>query len=162
MKVQDEYKDFLVINTHKGLYRYNVLPQGIASSPAVFQEFVDQILRDIPNAGSFIDDCIATGNSDADHLKTLRKIVLKMRECNYKLSKEKCEFMKSSIEFLGHQISKQGIQTSPKKVADILWIPAPLDVHIHWQRTRVNKCSFDIPIPQIYNRYFNWLKKSCF
>ncbi len=129
MKVQDECKNFLVINTHKGLYRYNVLPQGIASSPAIFQEFMDQMLRDIPNAGSFIDDYIATGSSDADHLNTLRKIFLKMRDCNYKLSKEKCEFMKSSIEFLGHVISKKGIETSPKKVADIQSIPTPRDVH---------------------------------
>jgi len=44
LPVDEASKQFLVINTHRGLYRYNVLSQGIASSPAIFQEFMDKLL----------------------------------------------------------------------------------------------------------------------
>ena len=45
--LDDESKKFLVINTHKGLYRVNRLPYGVASAPAIFQQTMDQVLPKI-------------------------------------------------------------------------------------------------------------------
>ena len=36
MLVDENSKEFLTINTHKGLYRYNRLPYGVASAPGIF------------------------------------------------------------------------------------------------------------------------------
>jgi len=68
LPVDKASKQFLVINTHRGLYRYNVLPQDIASSPAIFQEFMDKLLQGIPGAASYINDGICTGPNDQEHL----------------------------------------------------------------------------------------------
>ena len=35
--LDDDSKQYVTINTHKGLYRYNRLPFGIASAPSIFQ-----------------------------------------------------------------------------------------------------------------------------
>ena len=40
----EESKKYLVINTHKGLDRFNRLPYGIVSAPAVFQQIIEQVL----------------------------------------------------------------------------------------------------------------------
>ena len=64
-------KECLVINTHKGLFRYNVLPQGISSSPAIFQSIMDQMLQGIPKTGAFIDDAIVRSRGELTHLSTL-------------------------------------------------------------------------------------------
>ena len=40
----EESKQFLVINTHKGLHHLNRLPYGVASAPAIFQKVKDQVL----------------------------------------------------------------------------------------------------------------------
>ncbi|CAF4341779.1 unnamed protein product, partial [Adineta steineri] len=42
--LDDESKELLVINTHKGLFRYNRLPFGVASAPSIFQKIMDQML----------------------------------------------------------------------------------------------------------------------
>ena len=37
IELDDEAKHLATINTSKGLYRYNRLPFGVASAPAIFQ-----------------------------------------------------------------------------------------------------------------------------
>jgi len=128
IEVEDSCKRFLVINTHRGLYRYNVLPQGIASSPAIFQQFMDQLYKGIPHAGSYIDDGICSGQTDDEHFRSLQTILQRMRECNYKLCRNKCEFLKPSITFLGHGISKEGIHTHSGIIRAIQVIKYPKNV----------------------------------
>ena len=41
VELDEESKELLVINTHKGLFRYNGLPFGVASAPAIFQKVMD-------------------------------------------------------------------------------------------------------------------------
>ncbi|CAC5386274.1 unnamed protein product [Mytilus coruscus] len=44
-----------------GLYRYTRLPFGAASSPAIFQEFMDKVLEGLDGVGCILDDLIITG-----------------------------------------------------------------------------------------------------
>ncbi|CAL8135317.1 unnamed protein product [Orchesella dallaii] len=128
IELDEASKKFMVINTHRGLYRYNVLPQGIASSPAIFQEMMDTMLRGIPNCGSFVDDGICSGKSNDLHIKNLKTILARMRDWNYKLSRDKCEFFKPSLKFLGQIVCSEGIRTDPCKVEAIMSMRAPKDV----------------------------------
>ena len=43
--LEEESKEYATINTHKGLYRYNRLPFGVASAPSIFQRTMEGILR---------------------------------------------------------------------------------------------------------------------
>ena len=49
MVLKEDSRKYVVINTHKGLYRYTRLLFGIASAPAVFQRTMDTILQGVPN-----------------------------------------------------------------------------------------------------------------
>ena len=44
--LEEESKQYVVINTHKGLYRYNHLPFRVHSAPAIFQRTIESILRE--------------------------------------------------------------------------------------------------------------------
>ena len=41
MEIDDVSKPLLVINNHKGLYRYNRLVLGIVSAPAIWQRAIE-------------------------------------------------------------------------------------------------------------------------
>ena len=64
-------KEYLTINTHKGLFRYNRLPFGISSAPMIFQRTIENILQGIPHMAVYLDDIILTGLTRAQHLETL-------------------------------------------------------------------------------------------
>ena len=44
-----------------GLYKYKRLPYGVASTLAVLQKFMENVLSGIPNVVSYLDDILITG-----------------------------------------------------------------------------------------------------
>ena len=64
MVLEEDLRKYVVINTHKGLYRYTRLPFGIASAPAVFQKTMGTILQGIPNVLCYLDDILITELSE--------------------------------------------------------------------------------------------------
>ena len=45
LQLADNSKEFVMINTSKGLFQYNRLPFGVASAPAVFQRCMENLLQ---------------------------------------------------------------------------------------------------------------------
>ena len=45
LNLEEESKKYVTFNMHKGLYRFNRLPFGVSSAPAVFQKTMDEILQ---------------------------------------------------------------------------------------------------------------------
>ena len=62
--LEDDSKKYLVINTHKGLFRYTRLPYGVSSAPGIFQCLMENVLRDLPNVIVYLDDILVTGAND--------------------------------------------------------------------------------------------------
>ncbi|KFD46168.1 hypothetical protein M513_12942, partial [Trichuris suis] len=49
LELDEESKKILVINTHKGLFRYNRLPFGVSAAPSIFQRTMDRMLEGLPH-----------------------------------------------------------------------------------------------------------------
>ena len=80
MELDPESQKFLVVNTHRGLYKYKRLPFGIALAPAVFQRAMDQILQGMEHVTCYIDDVLITGVSEEEHLQNLTEVLRRLRE----------------------------------------------------------------------------------
>lgn len=128
LRVSEESKKYLTVNTHRGLYQHTRLPFGIASAPALFQKVMDSILQGIPHVICYIDDILVTGRDNDEHLNNLSKVLSRLQKFGIRVKKEKCYFMQSAVEFLGHRIDAQGIHATSEKIAAINRAPAPRNV----------------------------------
>jgi hypothetical protein len=68
----------------------------------------------------FIDDILIYSKSEAEHEKHLRLVLQRLREHKLYAKLSKCEFWIDEVPFLGHVISKGGIDVDPGKVKDVL------------------------------------------
>ena len=90
MLVDENSKELLTINTHKGLYRHNRLPYGVASAPGIFQRTMEGLLQGIPSSGVLLDHILITGPSTGEHLDNIEKVLRRYSEAGLRLKAVKC------------------------------------------------------------------------
>ena len=70
-----------------------------------------------------VDDKLVSGANDNDHLRNLEEVLERLAEAGLRLNKGKCMFMESQVTYLGHRVSKEGIQPMKDKVDAIANAP---------------------------------------
>ena len=123
-----ESQPFVTVNMHKGLYRYQRLPFGVASAPAIFQRTMESVLQGLTNVCVYLDDILVSGRSMQEHLVNLEEVLKRLEEAGLRLKKEKCSFLMQEVEYLGHRISKEGLQPTEAKVRAVAEAPEPQQV----------------------------------
>lgn len=115
VELDEGSKQYLTINTHKGLYQVNRLPYGVASAPATFQKLMDQVLRGIDGVICYLDDILITGLNTETHTKHLEEVLKRLKSHNLRVNKGKCTFFQHSVSYLGHVIDAEGIHPMQEK-----------------------------------------------
>lgn len=81
-----------MINTHKGLFKYNRLVFGRASAPTILAVSHGQDMQSIPGSHCYLDNTLLMGASDKEHLGNLQKIHVRLSKYGHRANKEKYEF----------------------------------------------------------------------
>ena len=76
----------------------------------------------------FFDDICVTGENNVEHLRNLEMVLARLKDHGIRLRKEKCAFMKESVEYLGFRISREGLSPLTSKVRAIVEAPPPTDI----------------------------------
>ena len=75
--------------------------------------------------GGILDDLIITGSNDERHLSDLESTLEHMSGMGIKLKKEKCVFMKPTVEYFAFVVERDGIHLSPRKDQAIHEVQVP-------------------------------------
>ena len=116
------------ITTPFGLFECLRMPFGLRNAAQSFQRFLDQVLRGLPFVYGYIDDFLIASNSLDEHRVHLHKLFQCLSEHELFIQPHKCEFAKSSLNFLGHHVSPAGIAPLPDRVAAIQAFEQPTSV----------------------------------
>ena len=78
----EELQKYVVVNTHRGLFRYNRLPYGVSSAPGVFQRVMDGLRKGIPGVIVYIDYILVTGKTEQEYLAALEEVHIHGTHCD--------------------------------------------------------------------------------
>ena len=73
----------------------------------------------------FFDDILVFSKSWVEHLKHLEMVFETLLQNQLYAMKSKCYFGEAQLEYLGHLISKQGVETDPAKIECMKKWPIP-------------------------------------
>jgi hypothetical protein len=90
---------------------------------------MDQIFEGADFLTCYIDDVLVHSKGLLQHLAHLEELSKKLHEVNMKIHPKKCEFVVTSVVYLGHKILPNGIMAHWATLIAILDMPNPIDVH---------------------------------
>ncbi|KAJ9529157.1 hypothetical protein QJQ45_007831 [Haematococcus lacustris] len=113
--------------TPDGHYQFKVLSFGLCNAPATFQRVMNDAFAPVLNqcALVYLDDILVMSKSVDEHLKHLRKVFDLLRLNKLYAKQSKCEFMRTTLKFLGHVIFAGAIAVDPEKIKSISSWPVP-------------------------------------
>ena len=100
-----------------GFYQFERMPQGVSGAPATFQRVMEQTVGDMNllEVLVYLDDLIIFGRTLEEHEQRLLKVLDRLQSEGLKLSLDKCQFCRTSVNYVGHIISQDGVATDPLK-----------------------------------------------
>lgn len=108
LKVTKRTSEYLVFSTPWGRYRYLRLPFGISPAPEVFSEVMNRKLEDIGHFEIAMDDIFIYGSTKGEVEETTRVVIDRLKKAGFTLNRDKCEFNKERVKFLGHIFTRDG------------------------------------------------------
>lgn len=97
VKEGDEWRT--AFNTPSGHHEYLAMPFGLANAPAVFQNLINDVLRDMLNKFMFVylDDILIFSPSESKHVTHVRTVLHRLLQNNLYVEAEKCSFHVSTV-----------------------------------------------------------------
>ena len=101
-----------------GFYEWTCIPFGLCNAPATFQRLMNAVLGDlIPSTCLvYLDDIIVFSRTFKEHLQRLRSVLDRLREARLKVKPSKCSLVNSSVGYLGHVFSADGVRPDLAKI----------------------------------------------
>ena len=102
----------------------------LVNTLATFQRMMEVVLAGLARDGYhvYLDDVLVFGRMLEEHNHNLGQVLERIKRAGLKLKPKKCRIAQTSVEYLGHVVSAQGVQTDPKKVTAMEQYPAPSDL----------------------------------
>ncbi|KAI5334297.1 hypothetical protein L3X38_024430 [Prunus dulcis] len=122
MAEQDIHKTAFMCPGHIGAFEYTVMPFGLRNAGATYQRAMNSIFHDMigHSLEVYIDDVVIKSPEEGNHISSLRKAFLRMRQHKLKMNPKKCVFGVQAGNFLGFLVHQRGIEVDKNKAKSIM------------------------------------------
>ena len=105
-----QYTAFMVVNL--GFFKCDHMLFGLCNAMATFQQLMQNCLSELSLIYCliYLDNIMVFSQTAEEHLHKLCIIFNQFKEYNLKLKPSKCSLFKEEINYLGHQVSKEGVR----------------------------------------------------
>lgn len=119
LELSEESRELTTFLSEHGMYRFTRLMFGVNCAPEVFQREMTRILKDVEHKIIYIDDVLLFAKTIDELRATVAEVLTILRSNNLTLNALKCEFDRTRLNFLGHELSENGFNIEASKVKDI-------------------------------------------
>jgi len=133
VELDEESSKLTTFETPFGKFRWARLAQGLSVSPEEFARRLHGELQGLKGVACIADDILVYGSGDTvdsaakDHDENLIALLDRCRERNIKLNKDKFKLHTSTVAYMGHLLTAEGLKPDPKKIEAIQLMPPPED-----------------------------------
>ena len=117
-----------------GRYRWLRMPFGISSAPEEYQRRQHEVIEGLNGVECIADDLLVYGSGDnyeeavKDHDENLKALLLRARQTNLVFNKDKLRYKLTSVPYMGHLLTSEGLRADPNKIDAVKNMPIPTDV----------------------------------
>ena len=110
-----------------GLFEFLRMPFGLRNAGAHYCRLVQHMIDTlgIPGVSAYLDDLLLHTEGLEEHLSVVRQVLEAHREMGIKLKPSKTRFFQKTAEYLGFEVSQEGLRMTDKNVKVIRDWPAP-------------------------------------
>ena len=116
--------------TPRGTYCYKVMPFGLKNAGTTYQRMVTKMFGHMigKTVEVYIDDMLVKSLRVESHIADLLQVFEILRGSCLRLNASKCTFSVSSRKFLGHIVSRRGIEANPDQIAALVDLAKPRNI----------------------------------
>lgn len=119
LELHETSRDLTTFLSENGMFRFTRLMFGVNCAPEIFQREMSRILEGVKNIIVYIDDILIFAETLEELRKTTAQVLRILRTNNLTVNTDKCEFDRTRIKFLGHELDENGFNIDEAKVKDI-------------------------------------------
>lgn len=125
--LEETSRECTAFSTSRSQYQFKRLSFGLRNAPAAFQREIQAVLREFPwrKVVVYIDDILILGDSFEEHLNLVQRVLTTLARHGIKIKPAKCQWFSSSVDFLGHTISRTGIKKQQAFIEKVDAFPRP-------------------------------------
>lgn len=99
-----------------GKWQNKRLPMGLSIAEAAFQRLVDKVFGDLePHCYAYLDNIQLVSKDFDEHVRLLTKLITRIENAGLKINREKSDFCKQKVKYLGFIINEHGMTVDPEK-----------------------------------------------
>ncbi|XP_014473234.1 PREDICTED: uncharacterized protein LOC106743678, partial [Dinoponera quadriceps] len=113
-------------------YVFQRMPFGLKTAGASFTRALDRVIAGVhhlrPYITMYLDDILIASETPEQQIEQLDELFRALQQAGIKLNREKCEFLKPRVSFLGHNLSETKIEMTRSTKEAIRAFPTPQSV----------------------------------
>lgn len=121
--VEDVEKTAVI--TPFGLFEFPRMPFGLRNAGQTFMRFINDIMLGLNFVFCYVDDILIASSSEEEHRLHLEEVFKRLNNHGITINMEKCIFGTEELEFLGYNITPEGITPSADRIKAIEEYPLP-------------------------------------
>lgn len=126
--VSEESTRYTAFVTPDGHYEFLKMPFGICNGPSVFQRAISKAIQHLKFLLVYMDDILIPFETIEQGLQFLEQTISALSSSGFTINLKKCRFFVESIDYLGRNISQNGVRPSESKVKALVNSPVPNNI----------------------------------